>query len=94
MHVVTTAGPLIILLTRLESGTLVTVVHVEVQQRQCTKYLINVEWTISAERLVAKENVLVTSENALLMLGHLTDVEIAATTQLQQQWRTPLHNME
>lgn len=94
MHVVTAAGPLIILLARLESSTFVTVTDVKVQQCCRGKYFVNVKRTKTTKRLVTKENFLMTPENAFLMLGHCPDVEVASTTPLQQQWSAPAQNMD
>ena len=61
VYVVARARPVIILFTRLEAGTLVTVVDVKVQQRICSKYLVDVKRAKTTQRLVTEENFLMTS---------------------------------
>jgi len=81
----------VVLFTGLEASTPVTVVSVDIQQCRRGKYLTNVERTETTCRLVTKQNFAMTAQNALLMLGHCTDVKVATAAPLQQKWRTSNH---
>jgi len=83
IDIVARTGPTIILFTRLEPCTLVTVMDVEIKKRRCAKYLVNVERTKTPHRLVTKQNFRVTSQDAFLMFGHRTNVKVASATPLQ-----------
>jgi len=83
------ATPVVVLLTGLKASTLVTVVSVKVQQIGRREYLVGVELAKTTLRLVAKENLLMMSQDRLLVFGHGSYVEVATAAVSQQERRTP-----
>jgi len=82
MDVVVRAAPGIVVDTRLEPGSSVAVVKVQIQQSCCSEDLVDVERTETTHRLVTKQNLLVPSQDAFLVLSHCTDVEVTSATPL------------